>query len=114
MKLNKNIMRLISLLEYRIGSNVYNPNSYDGFTGKVGRGFRYPVTYENLVGEDYHEYKTRYHLDSEINENNIGSVRYKFGSNHLYVGDAIIDVLNLLERRYNLDFNELEKEVAKK
>ena len=113
MKLNANIMKLITLLEYRVGNNVYNPNSYDGWTGKYGCSFRYPVTYEYMNEDVQYEYKTS-GMMYDLTEKNIGSVRYKFGSNHLYIGDALVEVLDLLEKRYNLDFEQLEEEVADK
>ena len=115
MKLNRNILKLISLLEYRVGSNVYNPNSYDGWTGKYGRSFRYPVTFENMDDAEYqYEDKTKSYIGYCLKEENIGSLRYKFGSNHLYIGDALVDVLELLEKRYDLDFDELEQKVIEK
>ena len=36
-------------------------------------------------------------------------MKYKFGSNHLYIGEAIVNALEYLERQYGLDFNELTK-----
>ena len=37
----------------------------------------------------------------------------KIGSNHLYIGDGIVKVLEFLEDRYNIDFNQLEDELEK-
>ena len=39
----------------------------------------------------------------------VETIKYKFGSNHLYIGLGLIKVLEYLEERYSLDFNELEK-----
>lgn len=35
-------------------------------------------------------------------------MKYKFGSNELFVGRELIEILEFLEKRYGLDFNELE------
>lgn len=110
MKLNDEMMDLMSELEYLIGKNCYNPNSYDGWTGDEGCSFRYPVCYDDM---DKEEHKVRYKLSNRINKENYHTMKYKFGSNHLYVGKGIKDVLEFLEERYNLDFNELEKQRKK-
>lgn len=36
-------------------------------------------------------------------------MRYKFGSNNLFVGIAVQNLLEHFERKYELDFNELMK-----
>ena len=41
-------------------------------------------------------------------------VRFTFGYNHLYAGEAALCILDMLEARYGLDFNELEKEFQRK
>lgn len=40
MKLDKNTAKLICELEYLIGDECYNPNSYDGWTGDEGCSYR--------------------------------------------------------------------------
>ena len=40
-------------------------------------------------------------------------MKYKFGSNELYIGKGIIGILEYLEKRYGLDFNQLEKNTVK-
>ena len=48
MKNTQNIASLIAQLEYEVGRECYNPNSYDGYTGIEGLGYRYPVkVYQN-------------------------------------------------------------------
>ena len=48
MKNTQNIASLIAKLEYEVGRECYNPNSYDGYTGIEGLGYRYPVkVYQN-------------------------------------------------------------------
>ncbi len=41
-------------------------------------------------------------------------MRYKFGANHLYIGEAIYNVLKMLEKRYGISFNDLEANHLKK
>ena len=36
-----------------------------------------------------------------------------FGSNHLFIGKAIYNILNELEKRYGLDFDKMEEELDK-
>ena len=38
---------------------------------------------------------------------------YRFDANELCIGAAIVDVLEMLEERYGIDFNELEKKYEK-
>ena len=107
MKRNKDMANLIYELEYIIGGACYNPNSYDGYTMEEGCAFRYPVTYylpeyENLT-------KTRRKI-SGLPFKHMDTIKYVFGSNHLFIGEALVDVLEYLEERYDLDFNELEKQ----
>lgn len=112
MKINASTVQLIAELEYLIGHQCYNPNSYDGYTGDEGRTFRYPLTYTN---KDSVERKTRIKV-SDANKGSISTMCYKFGSNHLYIGDALVKVLNHIEERCGIDINELhkQKEIRKK
>ena len=105
MKLTKATTDLICELEQIIGNQTYNPNSLNGYTLEEGLEFRYPVWYEDKDGDDTRtSYKIR-----DIDKSKIGTIRYKFGSNHLYIGEAIVNALEYLERQYGLDFNELTK-----
>ena len=106
MKLTKATVDLICELEQIIGSQCYNPNSLNGYTWEEGLKFRYPVWYENKEGRDYRASGRIRDLD----KSKIGTVRYKFGSNHLYIGEAIVKALEHLEGKYGLDFNELTKQ----
>lgn len=49
MKNTQNIASLIAKLEYEVGRECYNPNSYDGYTGIEGLGYRYPVKVYQFV-----------------------------------------------------------------
>lgn len=105
MKLTKATTDLICELEQIIGSQTYNPNSLNGYTLEEELEYRYPVWYENKEG---HDTKTSGGI-RDIDKSKIGTIRYKFGSNHLYIGAAIIDALQHLERKYGIDFNEVTK-----
>lgn len=110
MVIDKKMVELICELEYIVGSQTYNPNSYNGWTGEEGCGFKYPVNYCKTKKDlnDHVLSKTKYRID-KINPDCIGTMKYKFGSNHLYIGDGIVAVLEHLEELYGLDFNELEE-----
>jgi len=122
MKIDERTAKLICNLEYLIGSQCYNPNSYDGWNDEEGREFRYPVNiYPNEDATEPIKTKANLGIDDwvyfsyhhgEIKERNIRSMKYKFGSNHLYIGLGIIDVLNYIERRYGIDFNQLEAQLS--
>lgn len=105
MKLTKASIELICELEYIIGNKCYNPNSLNGYTLEEGLEYRYPVSYVDKEGNDT---RTRGTIRS-IKKDDINTIRYKFGSNHLYIGAAIVNVLEHLETVYGLDFNELTK-----
>lgn len=109
--INEETANLIFELEGIIGAETYNPNSVDGYAGDIGRQFRYPLTYDSPDGEWI--YKSRAlalstEMDS-VDEGTFKTMRYLFGSNHLYIGIGISKVLNHLENRYKLDFAKLER-----
>ena len=105
MKITKKTAELISDLEYLIGDNCYNGDSYNGWTDEYGAHFRYPVMY---LGKDGEYHKSRY-SKSDIDYKNIDRMFYKFGANELCIGAGLIRILNELEERFGLDFNELTK-----
>lgn len=105
MKLNKTTAALICELESIIGNECYNPNSHNGWTGEDGSSFRYPVRY---VGNDNEEYRTKGKI-KDLLPKNISSIYYPFGSNQLYIGEALVKVLGCLEEKYGIDFNKLPK-----
>lgn len=111
MKVDKNMTNIICNIEYIIGDETYNPNSYNGWTCEEGCSFRYPVNYcknkEDLEEEILS--KTKYKIDN-IDPECINTMKYKFGSNHLYIGNGIVKALEFLEKRYNLDFVALEEQ----
>lgn len=107
MKLNKGIANLICEMEYLVGKQCYNPNSYDGYTGEDGCSFRYPV-YILQDKESGLFTKARWRMEN-VTPDSIPTMKYKFGSNHLFIGDGLVSILELLEKRYDINFNELEE-----
>lgn len=114
MKLTKETCDLIAELEFQIGRECYNPKSYDGWNDIEGCSFRYPI---NVPNEDGRMTKIRgrindtYMILSEtLTPDAVRSMKYKFGSNELYIGQGLINVLEYLEDRYGLDFERLENE----
>lgn len=112
MKINKSTIKIITDMEYIIGSQCYNPNSYNGWTGEEGCSFRYPVYTAKEQEGTYEAYKYRGHID-EISPNEVDTIKYKFGSNHLYIGEGLEKILTYLEDRYDIDFEKMEKEKRK-
>lgn len=118
MVIDKQMCRLMAELEYIIGSECYNPSSYDGWNDIEGCEFRYPInvpdeegTYTKIRGN----INTSYLVDQEsITVNTIRYLKYKFGANELFIGLGIIRTLEYLEKRYDLDFNKLEEDYMKK
>ena len=73
MKNTQNIASLIARLEYEIGIECYNPNSYDGYTGIEGCGYRYPVkVYQN------ENMRTYCRMISEISPSEIHTMKYVY------------------------------------
>lgn len=115
MVVNDETMNLISDIEVIIGHSCYNGDSYNGWTHEYGCSFRYPITYsveKDRVIEKHKEWGRIKDApkDAPITTDNIKTVMYKFGSNQLEIGSAIISVLNMLEERYSINLNVLEKE----
>lgn len=115
MIVDKDTARLICKLEYELGSQTYNPHSYNGWTGEEGCGFKYPVKYcknkNALIKQELTKNKNEINY---IDPQCINTMKYVFGLNHLYVGKGIIKMLECLEEVYNIDFNKLEQKRLEK
>lgn len=114
MELTKEICTLIANIENIIGSECYNPNSYDGWNDVEGCEFRYPVLIRNQSGT-FEKVRTNINTtplldEKDITPESIKYMKYKFGSNELFIGLGIIETLEFLEKSYGLDFNELAKD----
>ena len=114
MKIDKTMTKLIVDVEYMIGNECFNPNSttmkQDG-TCVIGKKFRYPVHYYNPDIDM--EWSTKSHIYSILHED-IKTMEYHFGANQLLIGNAIINTLEMLEKRYGIDFNQLEAQFQEK
>lgn len=108
MKKNIKMANLIFEMEYLVGRECYNPNSYDGYTGGEGCSFRYPVYILEKEGDQ--DLSKHWGTISGVAYKNITTMKYKFGSNHLFIGNSLIAILEMLEDRYGIDFDELEKQ----
>lgn len=106
MEINESIIQLIAELENIIGHQCHNPNSYNGYTGDEGCTFRYPICYTNKNGR---ERSTKMEI-LDADESSISSMHYKFGSNHLYIGDALIKILEHIEEKCGININDLLEE----
>lgn len=108
MNIDESMVGVICEIENIIGSETYNASYND----EEGCDFRYPVEYY-FSKKDEQEgklKKEREVVSSFIHPDCIDTMRYKFGSNQLNIGIAIQNVLDFLEKRYQLDFNQLELE----
>lgn len=114
MKLTKNTAKLIYNIESIIGNNCYNGQADYGY----GDYIRYPVWAYTTQGKEKvwekFRYNTQYGTYPNIKPSEAKSLEYHFGANELEIGKAIIEVLEFLEERYNIDFVELEKNLKKK
>lgn len=110
---------LLHEIEFEIGSECYNGNIQNFGPGGQwqgeGRDFRYPVTFINSEGrkEKYNgKYPRTKTADGDIaycvlGENRYSSAFYAFGANQLYILRGIKHALELIEKRFNLDFDKL-------
>lgn len=118
MKIDKDMVKVLSTMELLVGMQCYNlkmedpllDNSLARMLGREGLQYRYPVCY----------YKTKQDLEKqkliktknsikEIDPECFNTARYTMGANNLYIGNALLQVMDYLETRYDLDFNKLEQ-----
>lgn len=115
MKLKKELVPVLADMEYLIGKECYNPNSYDGWNDVEGCGFRYPVTMWFPARDRFLKFKDNINGILDIYENEeelieaVTYMKYRFGSNELFIGRGLQNILEYIENRYDLDFAELER-----
>lgn len=97
MQKNKITMSLIAELENVVANCYHNQQKRGGFY------FRYPVKYKR-AGVDK-ECKNRIPNPETVDLN---TMRYETGANHLYIGTTLYKVLEYLEKKYDIDFEDLE------
>lgn len=105
------LKELISQLENTIGNECYNGNIQNYGSGGEwmgeGREFKYPVKYLDHIDNLWNK---RTYLSKSMTADEIISAYYAFGANQLHIGKAIFKVIELMEQRYGIDFEELEKQ----
>ena len=114
MKINHETANLIFELEHIIGYECYNPKSYNGWTGEEGCSYRYPVCIQKHSDDEYITKTCGILTDYTVDPEQVHTMKYRFGSNHLYIGNGLIRSLEMLEKRYHLDFAKLEEEYQAK
>lgn len=113
MKVDKKVCKLITEIEWIIGSQVYNPYVHDFTLDVTGFVYRYPVKFPTK-DVNYVKIRSKVMSSKEINKkdityNNLSNMIYKVGNNEFQIGYAIIKVLEYLEERYGISLYELEK-----
>ena len=123
MKLTKKTINLICDIESIIGNYCWNPNSAYG----EGDYIRYPV-WANVTKKEVNietNKKEKIKIWRKLSDKNLNKIKptlkpeeietleYHFGANELVIGRAIIDILEFIEDRYNVDFVELENTLNK-
>lgn len=118
--------KLMHDIEYEIGSECYNGNIQNFGPGGTwegeGRDFRYPVRFLNSKGEiEKYRGKMPKILSSTgkitngvLGEERYSSAHYAFGANELYILRGVKQALEVLEKRFNIDFDVLLREEADK
>lgn len=108
MKINKTTAKIIYDIEEIIGSNCYNTQTRKHWKDTPGNFIRYPATiWKDGKPEKIHSAYSVKNINAKPKD--ITTLEYRFGANLLQIGDSIIEVLEMLENRYGLDFYELEK-----
>lgn len=105
---------LIINMEQRIGGECYNSNiqnygSWGTWEGE-GREFKYPFNYYDNKKNKIKEWR----ISENMTPEEIKSAYYAFGANQLHIGRALLNLIDYLEKRYEIDFIELEKQIQKK
>lgn len=76
-----------------------------GYTKQIGGPSRYPLTVPRPDGTTQ---KVSVTFLTEWHPNEFMGAYYAFGVHKLFVGKAVAHVMDFLQERYGLDFNELE------
>ncbi len=110
---------LLIELEKIVGFQCYNGNiqnygAYGEWEGE-GREFRYPITFTDDEGKPK-KIRTYYpfYLDDLLKNDVLLSGSYKFGANSLAIMSGINQSLEFLSKRYDIDFDVLEKAYQEK
>ena len=107
MKLTKEFAEFLCDCEYVVGENChqeFNPITYSYLD------YRYPVRIMMSKCEDklLETNKNMKRLKGVAPEK-IQDAFYQMGTNQIYIGNALCRIMNMIETRYDLDFNALEE-----
>ena len=69
-----------------------------------------PESHGVPVYKGYNPYDKKYDCIKDIPFKTVRKMHYKFDDIDIHIGDALTDILEWLENRYNLDFYQLEQE----
>ena len=106
MELTKELAELLCDFEYLVGAECHqemNPLVYDDLE------YRYPVKIPMPGYEDeFLRIKKNVKYVSDLDPCNIKYSFYQMGKNQIHIGRALCQMMDILEKRYNIDFNALE------
>ncbi len=108
-KVTPEFLQAALMVEENIRAKCYNPNSYDGYRKTWGNSYTYPVHVKIEWGGEYGYQSFRDGIPQWVRLEDFCNAHCKFGSNHLYTGQAAIQILHWMEYIYGIDFTELEK-----
>lgn len=97
---------LIEQLEYIVSQNCHNRFTRNR-DNTDGRTYRYPV--HMRTHNDHDAWYTYRGVISSATDKSLGTLHYEFGANDLYIGDALDQILDFIERRYDIDFDYMEE-----
>jgi hypothetical protein len=101
------VRRLVEDIEQIVGGHFYNAKIQNYGPGGVwegeGRAFRYPLS----IVDSENESRKHWKVPSALPAEHLVTGHYKLGTNELGVVRAIIDVIELLERRYGIDLSDM-------
>lgn len=134
MTINENIFELISEMEYIVGNQTLSKSTFIGAGLSDYDGYRYPVRIsldgnqeesKTQIRDKVHTYQQVWRAYDDTTKemkviktinttpDMIGTMYYAFGSHLLYIGDALIKILEFLEKRYGKKFNQTVKFVLR-
>mgnify|MGYP003143755807 CR=1 FL=1 len=100
------VRHLVADIEQIIGGHCYNAKIQNYGPGGVwegeGRSFRYPLTTIDAENEPRKCWK----VPSDMPAEQLITGHYKVGSNELSVVRAVLDAIELIERRYGVDLGD--------
>lgn len=131
MTINNKILELVSELEYIIGNETTHKSTFFGpFSCVDDYEYRYPVHIcldmngherDMKIDGKLHNGITMQWFDEQTKEQVVKNIKptpekidtmyYAFGSHRLYIGDALVKVLEFLENRYGIDFKAMEEKL---